>query len=370
MSEPKDEKIEDSKSTEENQESRKDFTKDDDGDEEIGCLGSHNKDLGMEKSEDKGRMSKSIAEEGEELKDDEVEIESLSRKKLEQIIESRETLITNNVAEVITLDGEDEDNVNKTIEPRDIIESENETYKGIKFFKVDLKMPLKMGRRDVVEGKSNDEVETGEIKEDEVEIIDSDKDKKEREDEKGSNRTRSPIDDDYEADPVCKEPEPNESSVKEPNAKPMARGDAETKAKIAALRESLKTTTTTPNLGSTSRTSTTEKESSPGTSLRLVSLANLVPNSPTSSSDQVEIPTGGSWTVAEVILFMNMNSMLFHYLYICFPPRVAPWIQNLVLLSVHLMSPPTLRYHRSKSPGKNTIFMISSLGHGHRSSNL
>ena len=355
MSEPKDEKIEDSKSTEENQESRKDFTKDDDGDEEIGCLGSHNKDLGMEKSEDKGRMSKSIAEEGEELKDDEVEIESLARKKLEQIIESRETLITNNVAEVITLDGEDEDNVNKTIEPRNIIESENETYKG---------------RRDVVEGKSNDEVETGEIKEDEVEIIDSDKDKKEREDEKGSDQTRSPIDDDYEADPVCKESEPNESSVKEPNATPMARGDAETKAKIAALRESLKTTTTTPNLGSTSRTSTTEKESSPGTSLRLVSLANLVPNSPTSSSDQVEIPTGGSWTVAEVTLFMNMNSMLFHYLYICFPPRVAPWIQNLVLLSVHLMSPPTLRYHRSKSPGKNTIFMISSLGHGHRSSNL
>ena len=237
MSEPKDEKMEDSKSTEENQESRKHFTKDDDGDEEIGCLGSHNKDLGMETSEDKGRMSKSIAE--EELKDDEVEVETLSRKKLEQIIESRETLITNNVAEVITLDGEDEDNVNKTIEPRNIIESENETYKGIKFFKVD----LKMGRRDVVEGKSNDEVETGEIKEDEVEIIDSDKDKKEREDEKGSDQTRSPIDDDYEADPVCKEPEPNESSVKEPNATPMARGDAETKAKIAALRESLKTTT-------------------------------------------------------------------------------------------------------------------------------
>ena len=57
VSEPKDEKIEDSKSTEENQESRKDFTKDDDGDEEIGCLGSHNKDLGMEKSEEQGSVA-------------------------------------------------------------------------------------------------------------------------------------------------------------------------------------------------------------------------------------------------------------------------------------------------------------------------
>ena len=323
MSEPKDEKMENS--TEENQESSKDFTKDDDGDEEIGCLGSHNKDLGMETSEDKGIMSKSIAEEEEKLKDDQVEIESLARKKLEQIIESRETLITNNVAEVITLDGEDEDNVNKTIEPKNIIESENETYKGIKFFKVDLKMPLK---RDVVEGKSNDKEETGEIKIDEVEIIDSDKDKKE--DKKGSNRTRSPIDDDYEADPVCKEPEPKAFSVEKPNAttpslgstsrasttekypshgtstKPMARGDAETKAKITALRESLKTSTklndsenSLKEESKANRTSTAEKEPSPGSSLRLVSLANLVPNSPPSSSDQVENPTP-SWTVAEV----------------------------------------------------------------------
>merc|ERR1719385_5407 len=55
--------------------------------------------------------------------------------------------------------------------------------------------------------------------------------------------------------------------------------------------------TTSKSESSNSASVTTEKESSPGASLRLVSLSNLVPNSPP-PSQPIGNPTP-SWTVAE-----------------------------------------------------------------------
>ena len=209
----------------------------------------------------------------ESKKDDEEEIESLARRKLEQILKTRETLITNNVAEVITLEGDHEDGVSETIKLSKFIDNEKEKIKGTE---------------NVSEEKSGDKEEAREQAKD-CKIIEEgmggDKEDVTEEKESGSNQQRDQVDHDYEADTRADVSMESGSSVEGRH-------------------------TTTSKSGSSSSTSvTTEKESSPGTSLRLVSLSNLVPNSPPPPSEPKRNPTP-SWTVAEVA---QNNLILFSY---------------------------------------------------------
>ena len=209
----------------------------------------------------------------ESKKDDEEEIESLARRKLEQILKTRETLITNNVAEVITLEGDHEDSVSETIKSSKFINNEKEMLQGTE---------------NVSEEKSGDREEAREQAED-CKIIDEDMDGDKEdvteEKESGSNQQRDQVDHDYEAD---------------------TRADVSTNSGSSVEGRD---TTTSKSGSSNSASMTTEKESSPGTSLRLVSLSNLVPNSPPPPSEPKRNPTP-SWTVAEVA---QNNLILFSY---------------------------------------------------------
>ena len=209
----------------------------------------------------------------ESKKDDEEEIESLARRKLEQILKTRETLITNNVAEVITLEGDHEDSVSETIKSSKFIDNEKEMIQGTE---------------NVSEEKSGDREEAREQAKDckiIEECMDGDKEDVTEEKESGSNQQRDQVDHDYEAD---------------------TRTDVSTESGSSVEGRH---TTTSKSGSSNSASMTTEKESSPGTSLRLVSLSNLVPNSPPPPSEPKENPTP-SWTVAEVA---QNNLILFSY---------------------------------------------------------
>ena len=84
--------------------------------------------------------------------------------------------------------------------------------------------------------------------------------------------------------------------------------------------------------------STTEEQSTSATSLRLVSLANLVPKSPPSPTQPIIDPTP-NWTVAEVVkpdFIISLSS------------RAIPLPKILVLLFVPLTLSRTLQYPRSE----------------------
>ena len=222
---------------------------------------SQNEDQSEVRSEDNGGLleSKKKAE-----KDDEEEIESLARQKLEQILKSRETLITSNVAEVITLEGDDEDSVSGTMISSKAIENEEEKFKGTENASGEESSDRENAGEQAEEGKMFEE--------------DMDCDKEDvtegRENKSGSHQPRNPVDHDYEADMHAKVSTDSQCSAEGPD------------------------TTTSKSESSNSASVTTEKESSPGASLRLVSLSNLVPNSPP-PSQPIGNPTP-SWTVAEV----------------------------------------------------------------------
>ena len=244
--------------TEDRQRSNKDEEDALDVDEDINRPVSQNKDQSAVILEDNGGVS-SESKDNAEKKDGEDEIESLARRKLEQILKSRETLITNNVAEVITLDGDNEDGVSETMISSKSIDDE-------KYMGMANALEEESGDRD----HTRDQAEEGKIVEEDM-VTDQEDVTEERENKSGSDQPRKPVDHDYEADPRAKS---ESESVEGPD------------------------TTKSKSENSDSVSVTTEKESSPGTSLRLVSLSNLVPNSPPPSE-----PKGNpapSWTVAEV----------------------------------------------------------------------
>jgi len=142
---------------------------------------------------------------------------------------------------------------------------------------IDNEKEMLQGTENVSEEKSGDKEEAREQAKD-CKIIEDDMDGNKEdvteEKESGSNQQRDQVDHDYEAD---------------------TRTDVSTESGSSVEGRD----TTTSKSGSSSSTSvTTEKESSPGTSLRLVSLSNLVPNSPPPPSEPKRNPTP-SWTVAE-----------------------------------------------------------------------
>ena len=210
----------------------------------------------------------------ESKKDDEEEIESLARRKLEQILKTRETLITNNVAEVITLEGDQEDS--ETILSTKVIDNETEKLKGTE---------NTTGEESTDREQAREETEDCKLIEEDKEDIEGNKEHVTEEKESGSKQPRDPVDHDYEAD---------------------TRADVSTESGCSV--EGLDTITSKSGSCSNSSSLTTEKESSPGTSLRLVSLSNLVPNSPPPS--EPEGNPAPSWTVAEVA---KNNLILFSY---------------------------------------------------------
>ena len=86
---------------------------------------------------------------------------------------------------------------------------------------------------------------------------------------------------------------------------------------------------------------TTEEQSPAATSLRLVSLANLVPKSPPFPTQPI-IDPNPSWTLAEVV-----KPVLVHFI-ISLSSRAIPLPKILVLLFVPLMLCQTLQYPRSE----------------------
>lgn len=96
----------------------------------------------------------------------------------------------------------------------------------------------------------------------------------------------------------------------------------------------------------------TEEQSPSATSLRLVSLANLVPKSPPSPTQPIIDPTR-SWTVAEVVkpdFIISLSS------------RAIPLPKILVLLFVPRTLSRTLQYHRSELVTKgSSIYYVMQI---------
>ena len=298
--EPEDKKIERTESTEDKQEFNKDkqeliedgqvLTKDKQGsnrdeedendvEEDIERPVSENEDQSAVGLEDIGGLldTKKKAE-----KNNEEEIESVARKKLQQILKSRETLITNNVAEVITLDGDHEE----TIISSKSIDDEKEKFKG-----------SENASGEEARDHTKEQPEEGKMVKADMDT-DEENATEEGENKSGSDQPRKPVDHDYEAKiytKVTTESGPDECSVEA----------ADTTASKSGSSDSASVTTT--------------KESSPGTSLRLVSLSNLVPNSPP-PSEPIGNPTP-SWTVAEVA---KSNLILFSNLFLTQGSPLAP----------------------------------------------
>ena len=176
------------------------------------------------------------------------------------------------MAEVITLEGDQEDS--ETILSTKVIDNETEKLKGTE---------NTTGEESTDREQAREETEDCKLIEEDKEDIEGNKEHVTEEKESGSKQPRDPVDHDYEAD---------------------TRADVSTESGCSV--EGLDTITSKSGSCSNSSSLTTEKESSPGTSLRLVSLSNLVPNSPPPS--EPEGNPAPSWTVAEVARY---NLILF-----------------------------------------------------------